>query len=48
MLASLAGSRNFFGVTFFSIMFLAMGSMPQMAVTMASKRWDPRHSETLN
>ena len=33
-----AGSRNFFGVTFFSIMFLAMGSMPQMAITMQSKR----------
>mmetsp|Transcript_4643 Transcript_4643/g.13342 ORF Transcript_4643/g.13342 Transcript_4643/m.13342 type:complete len:1521 (-) Transcript_4643:659-5221(-) len=32
-----SGARNFFAVSFFSVLFLAMGSMPQMAVTLQQK-----------
>ena len=31
------GSRAIFGVSFLSIMFLAMGAMPQLATTMTNK-----------
>lgn len=31
------GARSFFGVSFLSIMFLAMGAMPQLATTFANK-----------
>jgi hypothetical protein len=33
----LQGARSFFGVSFLSIMFLAMGSMPQLAITFMNK-----------
>lgn len=31
------GARSYFGVSFLSIMFLAMGAMPQLATTFANK-----------
>eukprot|EP00798_Chlamydomonas_sp_ICE-L_P013540 gene13540-19410_t len=34
---TLDGSRNFFGVSFLGVMFVTMGNMPQLAITMANK-----------
>ena len=34
---SSTGARSFFGVSFLSIMFLAMGAMPQLATTFQNK-----------
>ena len=34
-------ARNFFGVSFLSMMFLSMGAMPEMGITFASKPCAP-------
>ncbi len=34
---TLSGSRTYFGALFLSVMFTAMGSMPQLAITMTYK-----------
>lgn len=32
-----AAARNYFGVSFLSMMFLSMGAMPEMGITFANK-----------
>lgn len=39
------GSRAIFGVSFLSIMFLAMGAMPQLATTMTNKGYAATHTQ---
>ncbi len=36
-----ADARNYFGVSFLSMMFLSMGAMPEMGITFASKPCAP-------
>lgn len=35
---SLIASRNFFGAIFLAMMFMAMGAMPVLPITMGTKR----------
>lgn len=36
-----AAARNYFGVSFLSMMFLSMGAMPEMGITFANKPCAP-------
>lgn len=41
-------ARAFFAVSFLSVMFLAFGSMPELAITLSMKGWGTRCCQLWN